>query len=183
MSRIGKTPIAVPSGVTVTIKDRHVTVESGKNKLDFTHHPKVSVTWDEAEKNLICAIDERDVRNRQINALWGTTRALVNNMIVGVTKGFEKRLEVVGVGWAPKLQGKELHLEVGYSHPVIMPIPDGLDVKVERQIIIISGVDKSLVGQFAADIRDKRKPEPYKGKGIKYIDEIILRKQGKAFGA
>lgn len=183
MSRIGKNPVPVPSGVTVTIKDRVVTVESGKKKLQFTHHPDVKVTWDEKEKNIVCSIDEDKLKNRKARALWGTNRAIINNMIKGVTTGFQKKLEVVGVGWAPKLQGKKLVLEVGYCHPVEMDIPDGLDVKVERQIITINGIDKHLVGQFAANVRSKRKPEPYKGKGIKYMDEIILRKQGKAFGA
>ncbi len=183
MSRIGKKPILAPKGVTISVKDRVVTVEAGKSKLQFTHHPKVSVAWDEDEKSLLCSIPEADLSNRKVRALWGTTRAIINNMIVGVTKGFEKKLEVVGVGWTPKLQGQELHLEIGYCHPVVMPVPQGIDIKVERQIITIRGVDKHLVGQFAANIRSKRKPEPYKGKGIKYLDEIILRKQGKAFGA
>ncbi|MCK4871486.1 MAG: 50S ribosomal protein L6 [Phycisphaerales bacterium] len=183
MSRIGKKPIPVPTGVTVTIKGDCVTIESGKNKLEMTHHPEVSVTWDEQEKHIVCTIDDADVKNKKIRAQWGTVRALLNNMVAGVTKGFSKKLEVVGVGWSPKLEGANLTLEIGYCHPVIMPIPAGLDVKVERQIITVSGIDKHLVGQFAADVRSKRKPEPYKGKGIKYTDEVILRKPGKAFGA
>jgi large subunit ribosomal protein L6 len=183
MSRIGKKPIPVPSGVTVSIKDREVTVEGGKKKLAMTHRPEVQVAWDEQEKNIVCSIDEKDERNRTIRAHWGTTRAVINNMIVGVSKGFERKLEVVGVGWGAQMQGKDLKLEVGYCHPVIMPVPEGIEVKCERQIITISGSDKHAVGQFAANVRSKRKPEPYKGKGIKYVEETILRKQGKAFGA
>lgn len=183
MSRIGKKPIPVPDGVTATIKDRCVTVESGKKKLHFTHVPSVQVTWDESEKCIVCSIDEADIKSKGIYALWGTTRSIINNMVIGVTQGFRKQLEIVGVGWSPKLQGKNLLLEIGYCHPIEMPIPDGIDVTVERQLITIVGIDKQMVGQFAAEVRSKRKPEPYKGKGIKYVGEVILRKQGKAFGA
>ena len=119
----------------------------------------------------------------QNRAYWGLTRALIANMIVGVTEGYAKRLEVVGVGWGAKMQGKTLQLNVGYSNPVMKPVPPGLDVAVEGAFIRISGTDKQAVGQFAAETRAARPPEPYNGKGIKYVDEVIIRKQGKVFGS
>lgn len=183
MSRIGKQPVKAPSGVTVSIKDRVVTVEGKLGTLSMTHRPEVSVVWDEASRSVVVSIDEADMKKRPIKAYWGLTRSLIQNMVTGVSKGYEKSLEVVGVGWTAQSQGGTLSLNVGYASPVVMPIPTGLDVSVERQLVKIKGVDKQLVGEFAAEVRAKRKPEPYNGKGIKYADEVIRRKQGKQFGA
>ncbi len=185
MSRIGKKPVAIPGGVKVSLdtNSRTITIEGSKGKLQFVWRPEVSVTWDEAEKKIICSIPEDQMGTGQMRAYWGTTRARIQNMVDGVSKGFEKKLEVVGVGWNAKMQGKSLQLNVGFCHPVDMPLPQGLDVQVQGQQITISGYDRQAVGQFAAEVRAKRKPEPYKGKGIKYIDEILIRKQGTAFGA
>jgi large subunit ribosomal protein L6 len=149
----------------------------------MTHRPEVAVTWDEGENRIVCSIGPEQVKVGQNRAYWGLTRALIANMITGVTAGYTKRLEVVGVGWGAKLQGKSLQLNVGYSDPVMKPIPDGLEVAVEGQMINITGVSKQAVGQFAAEARKARPPEPYNGKGIKYFGEVIIRKQGKVFGS
>jgi large subunit ribosomal protein L6 len=185
MSRIGKKPIQVPSGVRVTIEpqSRTVAVEGPRGKLSMTHRPEVSVTWDEGENRIVCSIGQEKVRGGQNRAYWGLTRALIANMIVGVTEGYTKKLEVVGVGWGAKLQGKSLQLNLGYSDPVIKAVPEGLEVTVEGPIITVTGSDKQAVGQFAAEARAARPPEPYNGKGVKYLDEIIIRKQGKVFGS
>ena len=185
MSRIGKKPIQVPSGVRVTIEtqSRVVGVEGPKGKLSMTHRAEVSVTWDEGENRIICSITPEQVRDGQMRAYWGLTRSLINNMIVGVTQGYMKKLEVIGVGWSAKLQGKQIQLNVGFCQPVDLMIPDGIEAGVENNVITLTGVDKQAVGQFAAVIRSKRKPEPYNGKGIKYFDEVLIRKQGKVFGS
>lgn len=185
MSRIGKKPISVPAGVRVTIdpQTRTVKVEGPKGKLSMTHRPEVAVTWDEGENRVVCAIPPAQMRVGQMRAYWGLTRALIGNMIAGVTTGYVKKLEIVGVGWGAKLQGKQLQLNVGYCQPRMMTIPDGLDVGVEKDVITISGSDKQAVGHFAAQIRKNRPPEPYNGKGIKYVGEQIIRKQGKVFGS
>ena len=185
MSRIGKKPISVPSGVRVTIdpQTRTVSVEGPKGKLSMTHRPEVSVTWEEGENRVICAIPPAQTRVGQMRAYWGLTRSLIDNMITGVTEGYVKKLEIVGVGWNAKLQGKQLQLNVGYCQPRMMAVPEILDVGVENDVITISGSDKQAVGQFAARIRKHRPPEPYNGKGIKYQGEQIIRKQGKVFGS
>jgi large subunit ribosomal protein L6 len=185
VSRIGKKPIHVPSAVRVTIdtQSRTVAVEGPKGKLSMTYRPEVSVTWHEGENRVVCAITPEQMKVGQNRAYWGLTRALIANMIVGVTEGYTRRLEVVGVGWGAKMQGKSLQLNVGYSNPVMKPVPPGLDVAVEGAFINISGIDKQAVGQFAAETRAARPPEPYNGKGIKYVDEVIIRKQGKVFGS
>jgi large subunit ribosomal protein L6 len=121
--------------------------------------------------------------DKATRALWGTTRSRIANMVTGVTDGYMKKLEIVGVGWNAKPQGRDIQLNIGYCHPVVMTPPDGVEYKIEGQIITITGADKQAVGQFAANIRAQRKPEPYNGKGIKYLDEIIIRKQGKVFGS
>ncbi len=141
------------------------------------------MTWDEGEKTIVCSIPEAQLNMRASRAFWGTTRSIIQNMINGVTEGYTKRLEIIGVGWNAKVQGKTLQLNVGYCHPVDMTPPAGVEFKVEGNAVTISGADKQAVGQFAAEIRSKRPPEPYNGKGIKYAEEIIIRKQGKAFGA
>ena len=185
MSRIGKKPVSVPSGVRVTIdpQSRMVSVEGPKGKLSMTHRPEVSVTWDEGENRIICSVGAQEMRIGQIRAYWGLTRSLINNMIIGVTAGYVKKLEIIGVGWTAKLQGKQLQLNVGYCQPRLMEVPDEVELVVDSNAITISGADKQAVGQFAARIRKHRPPEPYNGKGIKYSDEIILRKQGKVFGS
>ncbi|MBL1215941.1 MAG: 50S ribosomal protein L6 [Planctomycetes bacterium] len=180
MSRVGSKPVTVPAGVSVSITGRTVTVEKGGSRLQMEHRPEVTVQWNESDRTIACTIPEDKTGERQYRAYWGLTRSLIQNMVVGVTEGYMKRLEVVGSGWSPQLQGNKLVLNVGYCDPVIMPIPAGLDVQVERQIITIKGADKQAVGHFAASARAKRKPEPYKGKGVKYVDEQIIRKQGKA---
>jgi len=172
MSRIGKKAVEVPAGVKVSINGRTVNVEGAKGKLSFTFRPEVVVTWAESEKKVNVEL-----------AYWGTTRAIIRNMIDGVTKGYEKSMEVVGVGWVPSMAGKQLKLVVGLANPLMMDVPAGLTVLVEKQFVRISGADKQLVGQFASAMRQLRKPEPYNGKGIKYTTETIRRKQGKQFGA
>lgn len=183
MSRIGRKPVSVPKNVKVSVSGRTVSVEGPRGKLSMEHRPELSVSWDESEKSISIGVDEaKAADDRQLRAYWGTTRALVNNMIEGVTKGYEKKLEIVGVGWSGALQGQNLSLKVGYANRIEMPVPPGLSVAVEKQMITITGADKQQVGHFAAAVRAKRKPEPYNGKGIKYSDEVIQRKQGKAFG-
>lgn len=183
MSRIGKKPVTVPANAKVSITGREVAVESGGKKLTFTLRPEVNVAWSEDEKQLTVSLADGQEENRFAHAMWGTTRAHLQNMIDGVTKGYEKKLEVVGVGWTAAVNGSNLELKVGFANPVVVPIPEGVNVKVERAIVTINGVDKQAVGEFAATVRSKRKPEPYNGKGVKYVDEVIRRKSGKAFGS
>ncbi|MEZ6244132.1 MAG: 50S ribosomal protein L6 [Phycisphaerales bacterium] len=183
MSRIGKKPVEVPKGVKVSINGRKVTVEGPKGTLSFEHHPEVSVAWNEDEKAVVVSIDESKMGARQARAQWGTARALIANMVKGVTDGYEQKMEVVGVGWTAAVSGKNLDLKIGYANTVRMAIPQGVNVSVEKQLVTITGADKQAVGSFAADMRAKRKPEPYNGKGIKYADEVIKKKQGKQFGA
>lgn len=184
MSRIGKQPIPVPAGVKVTIgADRKVSIQGPLGTLSMTYRPEVTVRWDESEKQIVVATAEADTEDRLARALWGTTRANIRNMIEGVTKGYQKSLEVVGVGWAPSIQGKNLKLLVGFANPILVPIPDGVTVTVDKQFVHVKGADKQLVGQFAAETRAVRKPEPYNGKGIKYTTETVRRKQGKQFGS
>lgn len=183
MSRIGKKPVAVPAGVKVAIKDRVVNIEGPKGKLSMTHRPDVKVAWDESEKAIKCTVDVARAEELDLNKYWGTTRALIANMIEGVTKGYEKSMEVVGVGWTAVLAGKKLKLSVGFANTIMLDVPPSLSVTVDKQIVKISGPDKQVVGQFASSMRSLRKPEPYNGKGIKYLEEVIKRKQGKQFGA
>jgi large subunit ribosomal protein L6 len=183
MSRIGKQPIQVPEGVKVTLAGRTITVTGPQGTLSMEHRPEVQVRWDESEKAVTVSIEEKRADDSFVRALWGTTRANIRNMIEGTTKGYEKSLEVVGVGWSAAVQGANIRLVLGFASPVVMPIPQGLKVSVEKQFVRIHGADKQKVGQFAAALRSKRKPEPYNGKGIKYTNEIIKRKQGKQFGA
>ncbi len=178
MSRIGKQPIPLPNGVKVEIKDEKVTVKGPKGYLERGFVPLVSLETDGPSVVVKPADDSRQAR-----AFHGLFRTLVNNMVVGVSTGFSKQLELVGVGYKADLQGKTLNLAVGYSHPVNFPLPEGIEAKIDRQKITISGIDKEVVGQTAAKIRALRPPEPYKGKGIKYSDEIIRRKAGKTGAA
>ncbi len=183
MSRIGKKPVPVPANVKIAISGRKVSITGPKGTLTIDHHPLVKVTWAESEKAIVCSIAETDAENREARAQWGTTRAIIRNMIEGVANGYEKALEVNGVGWAPTMQGTKLKLVVGLASPIFLEIPKGLNVTVDKQIIRVNGADRQLVGQFAAQVRSQRKPEPYNGKGIKYTTETIRRKQGKQFGA
>lgn len=183
MSRIGRKPVEVPKNVKVAVSGRTVSVEGPKGTLTMEHRPEVQVRWDESEKKFHLGVDEGlAAENRAIGAYWGTTRALLGNMVEGVTKGYEKKLEVVGVGWSAAVQGKNLSLKIGFANRIEVAIPQGVSVSVEKQLITITGADKQQVGHFAATVRAKRKPEPYNGKGIKYSGEVIQRKQGKAFG-
>lgn len=176
MSRIGKQLMTIPTGVTVDIQNGWITVKGPKGELKRAIHP--AVTIEKTDAGLTVHVTHPDEKSER--SLWGTFGAHVKNMITGVTAGFKKQLEINGVGYRVAIQGADLKLEVGYSHPVIFPVPDGIKVSVEKNVMTIEGIDKEQVGQVAATIRDIKKPEPYKGKGIKYIDEIIRRKAGKA---
>ncbi|MBI4049719.1 MAG: 50S ribosomal protein L6 [Candidatus Doudnabacteria bacterium] len=179
MSRIGKKPIAIPSGVTAEIKERTLKVKGPKGELSLEIHPKVKLNKQDSE--LLVEINDKE--SKQEKALWGLFRSLVNNMVLGVTTGFVKNLEINGVGYKAAVSAKKLVLNLGYSHPVELAIPAGLEAKVEKNVITVSGADKQAVGQFAAVVRQTRPPEPYKGKGIKYADEVIRRKAGKVVKA
>jgi large subunit ribosomal protein L6 len=184
MSRIGKKTVTVPAGVKIALKDRTINIDGPKGKLSLTFRPEVEVKWTESEKAVNVSLTKGYTsEDKEANAYWGSTRAHIRNMIEGVTKGYEKNLEVVGVGWTATLAGKNLKLVVGYANPVMMAIPTGVTVTVEKQFVKVVGPDKQAVGHFAASMRAVRKPEPYNGKGIKYTDEVIKRKQGKQFGA
>ena len=176
MSRIGRMPIAVPAGVTVDIAENNqVTVKGPKGTLERVLPAEMTITREGEE---ITVTRPNDLK--KMKSLHGLTRTLIYNMIVGVTEGYEKKLEVNGVGYRAAKQGKKLTLSLGYSHPVEMEDPEGIEVTVDGQnLIIVKGIDKEKVGQYAAEIREKRAPEPYKGKGIKYMDEVIRRKVGK----
>ena len=176
MSRIGRLPIAIPAGVTVEIAENNkVTVKGPKGTLE-----RVLPTEMKIEKDGESIVVTRPNDLKRMKSLHGLTRTLINNMVVGVTAGYKKELEVNGVGYKVQKQGKTLVLSLGYSHPVEMTDPEGVESTLEGQNkIIITGIDKEKVGQYAAEIRDKRRPEPYKGKGIKYSDEVIRRKVGK----
>jgi large subunit ribosomal protein L6 len=179
MSRIGKQPVGIPAGVKVSVQNGLVRVEGPKGKLEFTHHPGVKVESDGKHLTVTRPNDERLSR-----ALHGLTRALVNNMVVGVTKGYEKRLKIEGVGFQAAMKGKAVELTVGFANRVVHTPPDGVTVAVpEPTTIVVTGADKQKVGQFAAEIRASRKPEPYKGKGIRYENEVVRRKEGKSFAA
>ncbi|HED54060.1 MAG TPA: 50S ribosomal protein L6 [Phycisphaerales bacterium] len=181
MSRVGNKPVEIPAGVKVSVDGQTVTVEGPKGTLTRTFRPEIEIAMGDDGKSVVCSI--RGAATRQARALWGTTRSLINNMVVGVNSGYERSLDIVGVGWGAQVAGKELKLSVGYASPIPVTIPDGVEVKVDKQIVRISGPDKQAVGQMAAMTRAVRKPEPYNGKGIKYTDEVIRRKQGKQFGS
>jgi large subunit ribosomal protein L6 len=177
MSRIGKKPVAL-AGAKVSVSGSQVTVEAGSNRLSLTHRPEVSVKVDGDQ-----VVVERKDDSRTAKAMHGLTRSLISNMIQGVTKGYEKHLEINGVGWTAKLQGNKVNLKVGYADTRVVEVPGGIKVDIQGNKLKISGADKQLVGQVAAEIRAHRKPEPYNGRGIKYADEHIIRKQGKAFAS
>jgi len=175
MSRIGKKPVAVPSGVTATINGQTVSVKGPKGEMsfDFTEHVEVEVT--EAGVTVAPRDDSKPAR-----AAWGMSRTMISNLMKGVTEGFTKKLEINGVGYRAAVQGSNLQLALGYSHDVVYAIPEGITIVTPRPVeIIVSGMDKQRVGQVAAEIREYRSPEPYKGKGVKYATETIFRKEGK----
>ena len=176
MSRIGRMPIAIPAGVTVEIaENNNVTVKGPKGTLARALAPEMEIKIEDCH-----VVVTRPNDLKKMKSLHGLTRTLIHNMVVGVTEGYTKKLEVNGVGYRAQKQGKTLVLSLGYSHPVEMVDPEGVTTTLEGQnVIIVSGIDKEKVGQYAAEIRDKRRPEPYKGKGIKYADEVIRRKVGK----
>ena len=176
MSRIGKKPVTVPAGVTVTIDGTTVTVKGAKGELNRTFSDLVTISQ-EGEEVIVTRNDETS----ESNAQQGLTRTLINNMVLGVSEGFEKKLELTGVGYRASLKGKDLDLSLGYSHPVIMTAPEGITFEVpDNTHITVKGISKEQVGQVAAEVRSKRPPEPYKGKGIHYEGEHIRRKLGKA---
>ena len=175
MSRVGKRPIPIPDKVTVSIKGSHIAVEGPKGKLDIDIDPVITV---KIEDNEIIVARPNDARRNR--ALHGLTRALIANMTQGVSVGFEKKLEMQGVGYRAAAEGKALNFRLGYSHPILFEPPPGIELSVDRNIVTVSGADKQAVGQVAAQIRGLRKPEPYKGKGIRYVGEYVRRKAGKA---
>jgi len=175
MSRIGKLPIDIPAGVTITVNSSDISVKGPKGELTVPHLSDVTVALVENQAVVTRKDDERIAR-----AQHGLQRALLNNAVVGVTKGYEKKLEVIGVGYRVSGGGKEIELLLGFSHPVKYKSVEGVELKVDKMNIIVSGIDKQAVGQVAAEIRALKKPEPYKGKGIKYEDEVVRRKAGKA---
>lgn len=179
MSRNGKKPVDIPAGVTVKVNGDEVAVSGSKGNLSIQTKPEVKVTLADDAKSVSV---ERTSETRFARAMHGTTRALIQNMIIGVTEGYTKELKIVGVGWSAALKGKQVELSVGYADTRVVEVPDGVAAEVKNQDIKLSGCDKQLVGQTAAKIRAHRKPEPYNGKGIMYTNEKVLRKQGKAFG-
>ena len=175
MSRIGKKPVAVPSGITANVEGQTVKVKGPKGTLSFVVPDDVTVKLDGGQ----IKVDPRS-ETKRARSQWGTSRTLISNLIAGVSKGFERRLEITGVGYRAAVQGKNLNIALGYSHDINYPIPEGITIATPRPVeIIISGADRQKVGQVAAEIREYRPPEPYKGKGIKYSDERIFRKEGK----
>jgi len=187
MSRIGKKPISLPAGVKVEVKGRDVAVTGPKGSLSWSHPEGVAVAHD-AKTNTILVTRASDQRFHR--ALHGTTRALLNNIVVGVTQGFQRKIEIYGTGYSCEIQGKTLELHVGYANSVRLPIPPGVKVDIEVPAtkgdetparLTVSGIDKQVVGQFARDVKDSRLPEPYKGKGVRFAGEQIRRKAGKAF--
>ncbi|MDH5641716.1 MAG: 50S ribosomal protein L6 [Nitrospira sp.] len=177
MSRIGNKVIEVPSGVKVEVQGATVSVSGPKGNLTFVHRPEVSVAVEGSEVNVARKNDSKPAK-----AFHGLTRALVSNMVEGVTKGFQKNLDIHGVGWQAKMQGNAISLQIGFCHTVDIPVPEGLAINLPNpQRIEVTGIDKQKVGEFAATIRAVRKPEPYKGKGIRYENERVVRKAGKSF--
>jgi large subunit ribosomal protein L6 len=178
MSRIGKKPVKVPANVKVDVAGQQISIEGPKGKLQWSFRPEVQVEFDSGEKEIRVG---RGSDERLARALHGLTRAVIQNMVVGVTQEYTKKLEIVGVGYLAAIQGKTLQLRVGFAHEIHKEIPAGLKVTCPDQThVIITGTDKQMVGQFAAEVRSVRKPEPYKGKGIRYDGEVVRRKAGKA---
>ena len=177
MSRIGKLPVEIPEKVQVSVADSVVKVKGPKGELEFAYPSMVTVETKDKQVLVQPTSEEKKAR-----AMWGTARTLINNMVIGVNEGFTKSLEFNGVGYKAAVKGRVLNLNLGYSHPIDFDLPTGVDAKVEKNVIHISGCDKELVGFVAAKVRSFRPPEPYKGKGIKYTTETIIRKAGKSGG-
>ena len=175
MSRIGNKPVVIPAGVTVDLKDNTVTVKGPKGELSYTFNQNITLVQNEGE-----VVFTRPDDSKENKTIHGTTRAVFNNMVVGVTEGFQRELELIGVGYRAQLQGKKLVLNVGYSHPVEFTPEEGIEIEVPSNTkVIVKGYDKQKVGELAANIRGVRPPEPYKGKGIRYVNEFVRRKEGK----
>ena len=175
MSRVGKRPVSVPTGVTANVQGKTISVKGPKGTLSLVVDDRVAVVMDKGS----IKVDPKD-ESKEARALWGTARANLNNIMTGVTKGFERKLEITGVGYRAAVQGKNLQLALGYSHDVVYAIPEGIAIVTPKPTeVVITGIDKKKVGQVAAEIRAYRPPEPYKGKGVKYSDEFIFRKEGK----
>ena len=175
MSRIGNKAVAIPSGVTANVDGQTVKIKGPKGAMQVVLHDDVTVTMDKASVKL-----EPRGESKRARSMWGTSRTLVANLVAGVTKGFEERLEITGVGYRAAVQGKQLNLQLGFSHDVNFPIPEGIAIATPKPTeIVVTGMDKQKVGQVAAEIRGFRPPEPYKGKGVKYAGEYIFRKEGK----
>ena len=177
MSRIGKNPIEIPDGVSIDLKNHNITVVGKKGSLEFSYNKTMTVT--KSNGNLVIG---RSTDESSQKALHGTTRQLIQNMVIGVSKGFVKELELIGVGYQASVQGNLLKLQLGFSHDIYFQPPEGIDIKTNRTEITVSGINKQLVGEVAAKIRSFRKPEPYKGKGVRYKDEYVRSKQGKTVG-
>jgi large subunit ribosomal protein L6 len=175
MSRVGKKPVPIPSGVTAPVDGQMVTVKGPKGALSLELHRDVAATLDKGE----IKVDPR-AQTKRARAMWGTYRSLLANLVEGVTKGFERRLEISGVGYRAAVQGRSLQVQLGYSHDIVYPIPEGITIAVPKPTeVVVSGIDGQKVGHVAAEIRAFRRPEPYKGKGVKYSKELIFRKEGK----
>ncbi|MEJ2436428.1 MAG: 50S ribosomal protein L6 [Sulfurovaceae bacterium] len=175
MSRIGKKPVAIENGINVTLEGTEIVAKKGNVEKRLETHGRVNVKVEDGQ-----VVFEKVGDDNQSAAFWGTYRSLFNNIIIGLNEGFKKSLEINGVGYRAAMQGKVLNLQLGFSHDINYDIPEGINVTVEKNVITISGSDKQTVGQVAAEIRDFRPPEPYKGKGVKYTDETIIRKAGKS---
>jgi large subunit ribosomal protein L6 len=181
MSRIGKKPVAIPGGVTVEVNDNNIVVKGPKGELSYAHLPEVSVVIEDNQAVVTRIDDSIDARARH-----GLTRQLINNMVIGVSEGYEKQLEIIGVGYKAQAKGKTVTLNLGHSHSIEYAAPEGIEIlqdEKNKQILIIKGINKENVGQAAADIRSFRPPEPYKGKGVRYVGEHVIRKAGKAAGS
>ena len=176
MSRVGKKPILIPEGVEVKIEGRKITIKGPKGELEFGIRPEIKV---EVRTGQIFVVPQIKIETKQTRAFWGLTRALLQNMINGVSFGYEKKLEIEGVGYRANLEGQDLVLNIGFTHQVKIKAPAGIKLSVDKNTITVSGIDKGLVGEIAAKIRKAREPEPYKGKGIRYLGEQIRRKVGK----
>ncbi len=179
MSRIGKKIITLPAGVTVTIDGQMISAKGPKGTLQVEAHPWTTVTM--SDEGLTVAIADEEIKKQR--AIWGLTRSLIQNIVEGVATGFKKQLEINGIGFKAAMQGKDLLLNVGFSHPVVYKAQEGITLSVEKNIITIEGTNKQVVGQTAAEIRHIKEPEPYKGKGIRYTDEVVRRKAGKVVKA
>jgi large subunit ribosomal protein L6 len=174
MSRIGKRPITIPEGVKVEVSGDKVSIKGSKGTLKFDFHPEMEIKVSGNE-----VVVEKKGNSKKAPAIWGTTARLIQNMMKGVTTGFQKQLELNGVGYRMAVAGRKINLALGFSHPVVVDIEEGLEVKVENNVMTISGIDKQRVGQFSANIKDLKPVEPYKGKGFRYVGEIVKKKEGK----